>query len=229
MKQQPSTAFDGSAIIAPAHAGSGKQTRLYGRGAKRLFDVVGASLIIALISPLLLILYVAVRLDGGQGLYGHTRVGRNGQMFRCWKLRTMVVDSDEALRQHLARSPEAAAEWSSARKLTDDPRITRLGQVLRRTSLDELPQLWNVLTGEMSLVGPRPVTLEELDHYGAYKWAYLSATPGMTGLWQVSGRNTVSYQRRVALDVAYVRNTSFAWDLSILMQTVRVVVLGTGR
>lgn len=229
MMQQLSAAFTDRMAATPTGRTRSLSNRIYAAGFKRVFDFVGAVFISLSLLPLIAILYVLVRLDGGAGFYGHTRVGRDGKMFRCWKLRTMVMDSDEALRQHLAKSPEAAAEWAASRKLTDDPRITKIGNLLRRTSLDELPQLWNVLMGEMSLVGPRPVTLEEMDQYGAYKWAYLSAVPGMTGLWQVSGRNEVSYTRRVALDVAYVRNTSFFWDLSILVQTVRVVAVGTGR
>ena len=156
-------------------------------------------------------------------LYGHERVGRGGQRFRCWKLRTMALDADARLASHLAASPAAAGEWAEARKLRADPRILgRIGRFLRRTSLDELPQLWNVLRGEMSLVGPRPVVPEELERYGGQRGWYLAVRPGITGPWQVGGRSEASYAARVRLDVGYARAPSLRRDLAILARTLVV-------
>ena len=200
-----------------------------GRWLKRAFDIVGALAILLLILPLLPLLAVAVWLDGGPAFYRHTRVGFRGRTFGCLKYRTMVPAADQKLAQHLADHPEAAAEWASRRKLTHDPRITRIGATLRATSLDELPQLFNVLTGEMSLVGPRPVVKEELDqHYGADAAAYITARPGITGLWQVSGRSDTSYIERVGLDTAYAKGWSFLLDLKILLRTVPAVLSRRG-
>jgi lipopolysaccharide/colanic/teichoic acid biosynthesis glycosyltransferase len=141
----------------------------------------------------------------------------------------MVPDAAEQLRRHLERDPEAAAEWAATRKLSQDPRITRLGDMLRRTSLDELPQLWNVLRGEMSFVGPRPVPEDELQMYGAARSAYCAMRPGITGLWQISGRNDISYAERVKLDTEYLRRMSPGLDLSIILRTALVVFRPTGR
>ncbi len=201
---------------------------VYARVLKRPFDLAVCILLLPVVAPIVTLLWVLVRSDGGRGFYGHMRVGRDGRMFRCWKLRSMVPDGDRVLADHLRNNPDAYAEWSQSHKLKVDPRITRIGRLMRKTSLDELPQLWNVLTGDMSLVGPRPVTEEELDRYGASRWAYEAAKPGITGLWQVSGRNKVSYQRRVALDVRYVENLNFAHDLRILARTGAAVWRGTG-
>jgi lipopolysaccharide/colanic/teichoic acid biosynthesis glycosyltransferase len=162
-------------------------------------------------------------------MFGHARVGRGGRMFRCWKIRTMVPDAESRLAAYLNLNPAAAAEWDAERKLNDDPRITRIGDIMRRTSLDELPQIWNVLIGEMSFVGPRPVTADELGKYGISRSAYCAMRPGITGLWQVSGRNEVSYAERVALDVDYLRRMSLALDLSIIARTAGVIVRPTGK
>jgi lipopolysaccharide/colanic/teichoic acid biosynthesis glycosyltransferase len=197
---------------------------------KRAFDVVLALLLLALTSPLLLLLAGAARLDGGPALYAHHRVGRGGRAFRCLKFRTMVPGADRILAEHLARDPAARAEWEATRKLRRDPRITRVGRLLRSTSLDEMPQIVNVLRGEMSFVGPRPVVPDELDeHYGLIgRGAYLSVRPGITGLWQVSGRSDTGYEERVALDIAYVRRPSFRQDLVILLRTVGAVLRRQG-
>ena len=160
----------------------------------------------------------------GPAFYRHERVGRSGRPIGCLKLRTMVVDADGRLAELLASDPALAEEFALTFKLKKDPRVTRLGHLLRRTSLDELPQLVNVLRGEMSLVGPRPITEEEMRRYGQYMPIVLSARPGMTGLWQVSGRNDVSYATRVALDVQYAFGQSLGGDLSILARTVRRVL-----
>jgi lipopolysaccharide/colanic/teichoic acid biosynthesis glycosyltransferase len=156
-------------------------------------------------------------------------VGRNGRAFRCWKIRSMVHDAEARLAELLETDLAAAEEWETYQKLDDDPRIMPLGDVLRRTSLDELPQLWNVLRGDMSLVGPRPVTAPELERYGASRSAYCAMRPGITGLWQVSGRNEVTYAERVALDVEYLRKMSLRLDVRIMLQTAGVVLRPTGK
>lgn len=202
---------------------------LYARIGKRLMDVILAISLLPLLGPLILCLSLSVRRDGGPGFFAHTRIGRNGQPFRCWKIRTMVVGAEERLRDYLAENPEAAEEWHREFKLRDDPRITRWGQFLRKTSLDELPQLWNVLKGEMSFVGPRPVIRDELTRYGVHRKSYEAMRPGVTGLWQVSGRNDVDYAERVRMDVAYQRKVGLAMDCAILLRTIRSVLRATGR
>lgn len=201
---------------------------LYRGPFKRTADVILGLLALPLVVPVILLLWLAVRRDGGAGFFAQERVGAGGRRFRCWKLRTMRTDAAEALRAHLAADPTAAAEWARDHKLRDDPRVTRLGSLLRRTSLDELPQIWNVLRGDMSFVGPRPIVPEEMDRYGRHVWAYLAGRPGITGLWQVSGRNGISYDERVALDVRYRLETSFLGDLSILLRTAGAVLGRTG-
>jgi len=209
--------------------GPGAYGRLYRRAGKRLFDIALALMTLPLLLPVIAILWLAVSRDGGNGFFGHKRVGRNGKVFRCWKLRTMVVDAEEKLRAHLEANPEAAAEWARDHKLTDDPRITRLGAFLRKTSLDELPQIWNVIKGDMSFVGPRPIVRMELHKYGMFRPVYLSMTPGITGLWQVSGRNDVSYDERVQFDVDYSDSLSLFTDIRLIAQTALSVIGGTGR
>ncbi|HEY6510919.1 MAG TPA: sugar transferase [Burkholderiaceae bacterium] len=188
-----------------------------------------AAVLLLLLWPLMA--WVAWRIwhhDGAPVLFAHYRVGRNGKLFRCLKFRTMYRDSQHVLSDLLARDSIARAQWQREQKLTDDPRITPVGRLLRHTSLDELPQLLNVLRGEMSLVGPRPITVGELPRYGGTRWHYLSVTPGMTGLWQVSGRNRTSYAQRVALDKRYVEQRTLAMDLRILLRTVGVVLRRDG-
>lgn len=184
--------------------------------------------ILVALGPLMLALAWLIRLDGGPALFVHYRVGCGGRLFRCIKFRTMRPDAECALRELLARDPVLADQWYRDHKLTDDPRITRLGRWLRRSSCDELPQLLNVVRGDMALVGPRPVTVPELRRYGLARWQYLSVSPGMTGLWQVSGRSGTSYERRVALDELYVRTRSAWLDCRILARTVLVVLKGDG-
>ncbi len=196
---------------------------------KTIFDFTLALLLLPILLPIIAVLYVLTRLDGGPGFYGHERICKDEGRFRCWKIRTMVPNSAEVLKRHLAENPDAAAEWARDFKLTNDPRVTRLGDFLRRTSLDELPQIWNVLRGEMSFVGPRPVTTDELPKYRGYEWCYLSLKPGITGLWQVSGRNDVDYETRVRMDVAYRMNRSFTGDLMIILKTAGAVLGRTGR
>lgn len=193
-------------------------------GMKRAFDVAAVVVSAPLWGPLVLTLAALVRLSSrGAAFYGHERVGRSGRTIRCFKLRTMVQDADGRLATVLASDPDLAEEFARTFKLKNDPRVTTMGRFLRKTSLDELPQLVNVLKGEMSLVGPRPITEDEMRRYGQYMPIVLSARPGMTGLWQVSGRNDVSYSTRVALDVQYAFGQSLAGDLSIIARTfVRV-------
>jgi Undecaprenyl-phosphate galactose phosphotransferase WbaP len=195
---------------------------------KRTFDIAAASCLLVALSPALLVVSWLVRLDGGKAVFGHIRVGQNGQAFKCLKFRSMVMNADAVLKDLLDRDPRARMEWELEFKLRDDIRITRIGRFLRRTSLDELPQLLNVVRGEMSLVGPRPIVEEELVRYGDDVRYYLMAKPGMTGLWQVSGRNDTDYATRVSLDVSYVKSWSLRRDLGILIRTVKVVVTGSG-
>jgi exopolysaccharide production protein ExoY len=192
---------------------------------KRLFDIALASVALVLLAPLLLALAAAIKLVmGGAVTYAHERVGFSGRRFKCLKFRTMVADSDEVLKNHLQSNPEAAAEWRRTRKLAKDPRVTRLGMFLRKTSLDELPQFINILRGDMSCVGPRPVVSEELELYSESVFDYLRARPGVTGLWQVSGRSSASYDDRVKFDSEYVSRWSFRNDLSILFRTLPAIL-----
>lgn len=196
---------------------------------KRLFDMFGASIGLVILSPLMLMIAGLIKFsDGGSVFYGHRRIGRNGSTFKCLKFRTMAANSDELLVNFLSENEPARIEWERDRKLKNDPRVTTTGMVLRNLSLDELPQLFNILIGEMSVVGPRPVVSDELEKYGAAAQYYLSTRPGLTGLWQVSGRNDVSYGRRVELDQIYVKNWSFQSDMWIIIKTIPVVCLAKG-
>ena len=190
---------------------------------KRTIDIVGASSLLIAMSPFLLIMGAIVMSDGGRPVFGHVRIGRNGRKFRCLKFRSMVTGADVVLKHLLATDPKAREEWERDFKLKNDIRITPIGRLLRRTSLDELPQLWNVLRGDMSLVGPRPIVDEELARYGADVHYYLETKPGMTGLWQVSGRNDVDYATRVSLDVSYAKECSLSLDILILLKTFKVI------
>ena len=195
---------------------------------KRAFDIVGALSIILMLMPALLVLGFLVGRDGGPPIYGHERVGMNGRKFKCLKFRSMVINSKEVLEEVLRTDPIARAEWDKDFKLKNDPRITKVGHFIRKTSLDELPQLWNVVRGDMSLVGPRPVIEDELCRYAGDVDYYLMAKPGMTGLWQVSGRNDVDYETRVYFDSWYVKNWSLWNDIAILFKTVGVVLKRDG-
>lgn len=195
---------------------------------KRVFDIFGSLSIIVILSPLLLYISLKVKRDGGPAVFGHERIGKNGKPFKCLKFRSMVVNSKEVLESLLKNNMEAKAEWDATFKLKDDPRITKIGAFLRRTSLDELPQLFNVLKGEMSLVGPRPIISAELERYNDEIDYYLLSKPGMTGLWQVSGRSDVDYDTRVYLDAWYVKNWSMWNDIAILFKTISVVLKKEG-
>jgi exopolysaccharide production protein ExoY len=200
--------------------------RPVGLTAKRAIDIVLAVSGIVLLAPLLIICFVAVVVSSpGPALFRHRRVGFGGKYFDCLKFRTMATDASARLRDVLESDPRAAAEWATTRKLRHDPRVTSIGAILRKSSLDELPQLFNVLKGEMSIVGPRPVTDEELVRYSEAIQAYLSCRPGITGLWQVSGRSTTTYQQRVEYDAFYARNWSMALDAKIIIVTIPVVLL----
>jgi exopolysaccharide production protein ExoY len=195
----------------------------------RAFDIAAAAGILLLASPVLLAIALMVWMtDGGPAFFSQARIGRDGRRFQCLKFRSMCVDADVRLAKLLASDENARREWQADHKLRVDPRITRLGRFLRKTSLDETPQLINVLRGEMSLVGPRPIVDAEIPRYGRRFSAYCAQRPGITGLWQVSGRNDVSYRRRVALDTAYSNRKSLALDMRILIATVPAVLLRRG-
>lgn len=201
----------------------------YGRIGKRTVDVFLALALLPILMPLILLLFVITRLSGGSGFFAHSRIGRHGQAFKCFKIRTMVADADHCLTKYLAAHPAAAREWQRNCKLANDPRVTRFGRFLRRTGLDELPQIWNVLRGDMSFVGPRPVTEPELARYGQRKVAYLSLRPGVTGMWQIHGRTNGCYRSRVILDQDYLNRVSLKCDLVLIAQTVVSVMKMTGR
>ncbi|MEL6562802.1 MAG: sugar transferase [Pseudomonadota bacterium] len=217
-----------AANTADLRIGRDSTAPLYPSIFKRLFDIFLSILLLPILLPIIAILYIVVRSDGGPGFFGHSRVGRNGRMFKCWKVRTMVVDAQERLDALLASDAQARAEWDRDRKLRNDPRVTRVGNFLRKSSLDELPQIFNVLKGEMSLVGPRPITEAELERYGAQQAVYLAMRPGVTGLWQVSGRNEVTYNERVSMDSTYYNSVSLGTDLRILAKTADAVLSKTG-
>jgi exopolysaccharide production protein ExoY len=196
-----------------------------GDGVIRVTDVVLAAVMLAFFAPTMILIALAVRAqDGGPALFRHARVGRNGEIFGCLKFRSMTTDGDAVLVRRLAADEAGRAEWARQRKLRRDPRVTPLGRLLRISSLDELPQLLNVLRGDMSLVGPRPIVAEEVWRYGQRYRVYMSVRPGLTGLWQVMGRNDVPYRRRVAMDVLLVRRRSVRTYCWILLRTVPAVL-----
>lgn len=203
-------------------------SKLSSRIIKRTFDIVVASVLIVCFTPLFLILMYLVRKTGKQVFFGHKRVGLNGKQFKCYKFRSMVENSKEVLEHLLATDDLARREWFKDFKLKNDPRITKIGRILRKSSLDELPQLWNVIKGDMSLVGPRPVITDEIPYYGKHVDFYYKSRPGMTGLWQVSGRNDVDYESRVQLDVWYISNWSLWNDIVIMIRTISVVLNRSG-
>lgn len=204
-------------LIAKVKAANGR--------AKRAFDVIIASVALIFLLPAFLTIALAIKLnDRGPVFYRHTRVGRQGARFECLKFRTMATDSEERLAQILLTDPHAAAEWQNGQKLRNDPRITKIGSFLRKTSLDELPQLWNVLRGDMSIVGPRPVTRAELQRYGRERRYYLLVRPGITGLWQVSGRSSTGYDRRIRYDREYLEDWSWLGEFWILLMTIPAVL-----
>ncbi|MCD6569349.1 MAG: undecaprenyl-phosphate galactose phosphotransferase WbaP [Deltaproteobacteria bacterium] len=203
--------------------------RTRNRAIKRIFDIVLSLLGLVVLSPLFLILAILIKLSSrGPVFFGHTRVGKDGNTFTCYKFRTMVENAKETLEELLANDPEARAQWDKDFKLKEDPRVTRVGSFLRRTSLDELPQLWNALKGEMSLVGPRPIVSDEVEKYGEKARYFFKVTPGITGLWQVSGRNDIDYDERVLLDEYYAKNWSLWLDIEIIIRTFGAVLKKQG-
>jgi exopolysaccharide production protein ExoY len=193
--------------------------------AKRALDIAVAATALVLLAPIMALVAGAIAVTiGGPVVYAHPRVGLRGATFRCLKFRSMVLNGDEVLVRHLASNAAAAREWKKTRKLRDDPRVTPLGRILRKTSLDELPQLFNVLRGDMSCVGPRPIVAAELERYGSRAGDYLKVRPGLTGLWQVSGRSQLDYSERVKLDCIYVRRWSLGLDIALLLRTIPAVL-----
>lgn len=196
---------------------------------KRYFDVAIAVIALILLAPLLICVIILLGMASrGPVFYRHSRIGFGGREFGCLKFRTMRAYSEEEFKAYLQENCEARKEWDETRKLKRDPRVTAVGAFLRKTSLDELPQLINVIRGEMSLVGPRPVTRQELEHYGSQLGYYLRTRPGLTGAWQISGRSNTSFQERVVLDTQYVRDWSFKADLKIIILTVPCVLAARG-
>ncbi len=191
---------------------------------KRLMDLVLAVPVMIFMSPLMLALAILVKLgDPGAAIFVQVRCGRNGETFKCYKFRTMRLDADARLKHLLETDPEARAEWDKYQKLRVDPRVTYMGKFLRKSSLDELPQLFNILRGEMSVIGPRPITSGEIFRYGSNFHYYSAVRPGVLGQWQVSGRNALTYDERVAMDVDYVRSWSLWNDAKILVKAIPVV------
>lgn len=213
--------FSQELLILRSRNNLGFRPRFY---LKRIFDVVASAALLILLSPLFLWIMARIRLSGPGVFFAHRRVGRRGESFRCYKFRTMVPDAEKVLRDLLARDPKVRKEWEEKMKIENDPRVTPVGHFLRRTSLDELPQLWNVLKGDMSLVGPRPIIEKELERYGHRVEFYQRIRPGITGLWQVSGRSDTDYATRVRLDTWYSKNWSLWYDLAILVKTVKTVL-----
>lgn len=214
--------LDGPVAQADVGAASGSDM------VKRAFDIVGALALMLALAPVLAVVAALVRLSGPNILFAHTRIGRGGKSFPCYKFRTMVPNAQFVLDRLLADRADLRLEWERDFKLKDDPRVTRIGKFLRKYSLDELPQFWNVLRGDMSLVGPRPIIADELKRYGRHVDCYLAARPGVTGLWQVSGRSDVDYDDRVRLDREYIGRRSLAVDLAIVCKTAWVVLRRRG-
>jgi exopolysaccharide production protein ExoY len=220
----PVAASKRNALNGQEHVGDAIVQPPLGGMTKRAVDICIACTALILLAPIFLLVAFLVRgSDGGSAFYRHKRLGHNGQYFYCLKFRTMLPNADEVLARHL-ENRDAAEEWASTRKLKEDPRVTRLGEVLRKSSVDELPQLINVVKGEMSIVGPRPIVDAEVPKYGSAIQHYFRARPGVTGAWQVSGRNSLSYANRVKLDREYVTNWSNRRDFAIILRTVPVVL-----
>lgn len=219
--------IDGQEVARLAEApATARASRLYRRGIKRALDIV---VVLSTALPVLFVLTIlaaAIAMDGVNPFYRQKRIGKDGKVFSMWKLRSMVRNADEMLEQYLSQNPDARREWDVSQKLKYDPRITPIGKIIRKTSLDELPQLWNVLIGDMSLVGPRPMMVEQRNLYPGR--AYYRMRPGITGLWQISDRNECSFAERSLFDTAYYRSLSFRTDLVVMIRTVGVVVKATG-
>jgi len=202
---------------------------VYHRFGKRLFDILFTITVLPIIVITIIFLAIIIKLDGGTIFFGHNRLGKDGKYFKCWKLRTMVQNAEEILQIELEKDPLTKEIWEKNYKLNNDPRITKIGKILRKLSLDELPQFWNVLVGEMSVVGPRPVTVKEIALYGKKIETIHMIRPGVTGLWQISGRNDTSYDERVKLDIKYAKNINFQNDIKIIINTIWIVFTGNGK
>lgn len=214
--------------VSTRRAAASGPYRLWG---KRVLDFFAALALLPIAVPIIAVVWFLTTRDGGHGFYAQHRVGRDGKLFRCWKIRTMVRDADDVLARLIAEDPEIAREWHQTQKLHDDPRITRLGRLLRKTSIDELPQLWNVLKGDMSLIGPRPFTPDQKPLYDRLpaSAAYYSLRPGISGLWQVDCRNDGAFDERAGYDDAYADGLSLWQDLLIVGRTIQVVCCATGK
>jgi len=211
--------------VGHVHFHKGPRRLIRYRIIKRSLDVFLVLLFLPILLPLILVIGAAIRLGSpGPIFFSHRRISRHGAFFSMWKFRTMITNSQQILDDYLEAHPEARAEWHKTHKLKNDPRVTPIGNFLRRTSLDELPQLWNVLTGSMSLVGPRPIVAAEVEKYGPYFADYCLVKPGVTGLWQISGRSRTTYSERVQLDRSYAHNWSLFGDIRILSKTLASVV-----
>ncbi len=216
----------GQMAIAPIAQALPQRKGPYRHFFKRFLDVATIVMAAPVVVPVVLALAIAVARDGGRPFYTQMRVGKGGRRFKMWKLRSMVCDADARMEDYLASNPQARMEWDSTQKLKSDPRITRLGQFLRKSSMDELPQLWNVLVGEMSLVGPRPMMINQQHMYPGS--AYYTLRPGITGYWQTAGRNRTTFEARAEYDTAYDADLSLATDMRVLVATMGVVVKATG-
>lgn len=218
-----------TAIAQEAHDERPNRARKPAPTACRVLDVLIALVVLTFLAPLMIVVAIAIKIqDGGSIFFGHSRIGYEGRAFRCWKFRSMVVDAEARLAALLAADPDARREWEADQKLRRDPRVTLLGRFLRVSSVDELPQLFNVLTGEMSLVGPRPIVTAEVARYGNRFAQYCSVRPGITGLWQVSGRNDVGYRSRVAMDTVFAKHQSAGLYIALLCATVPAVLFRRG-
>ncbi|WP_337270775.1 sugar transferase [Oryzifoliimicrobium ureilyticus] len=217
--------------VAPRSFGAGDKSAaaVIGGFLRYLLDAILATAALVVLTPMILMLVGILLVIQGRPIFiAHRRIGKNGVMFPCLKFRTMVTNSDEVLAKYLAQNPHRLDEWNATRKLKDDPRITPFGALLRKSSLDEIPQLLNVIMGTMSLVGPRPIVPSEAELYGSHFIDYIRVRPGLTGLWQVSGRSDTTYRERVQLDVRYVSERSVFGDIAIMAKTVPAVLRSRG-
>ena len=217
---------DGGGILNPDMSGPAQRRA---DPAKRAFDIFVSATALIILSPIMLVFAILVYFqDRASPLFAQDRYGLNGETFRCYKLRSMVVDASDRLKELLENNPEARKEWNETQKLQDDPRITKFGAFIRKMSIDELPQLFNVLRGDMSLVGPRPIVQNEISRYGNDFQYYKAVRPGLTGLWQVKGRSNTTYDERVAMDVEYVQTRTFWGDFWIVVMTIPAVIASRG-
>jgi exopolysaccharide production protein ExoY len=219
--------FDGSSAVPNRRSARSGRERFYRRAGKRMLDIGLVLMVLPFVLPTVLVLMFLVARDGGSPFYLQERIGRGGRTFMMWKLRTMVPDAKTQLDRYLSGNEAARSEWDAYQKLSSDPRITPIGNLLRKSSLDELPQLWNVLKGDMSMVGPRPMMPEQRHLYPGH--SYYALLPGITGFWQISERNASTFAQRAEFDHTYESKLSLATDLQVLLATVGVVLRGTGR